>query len=252
MAATTLRQRAYKHIHRKLMSGQLPAGGVISEHALAREIKISRTPVREAIQQLEIEGLVEQIPRYGTIVHQPTRQEIIELFELCEALESYATEQAAQRMSEDDLALLTRLCQRMRAIAQKLDRSRKKSSDAESFQRFLALDMGFHMALLRAAGNRKIIRVIAESHVLAGIFGARRQPHDLSTLVQTYRCHGRIIRALRAKRGARARRLIVEHIRASKQAALDFIDQSTPSPQSDGEIPLPLPQDMLEELQSVQ
>ncbi len=67
MPADPLRDQAYKHIHGKLLAGKLPAGHVVSELSLAREIGISRTPVREAIRRLEQEGILQQVPRYGTI-----------------------------------------------------------------------------------------------------------------------------------------------------------------------------------------
>src|SRR6201995_3075492 len=87
IASNPLREQAYKHIHGKLLAGELPAGHVLSEHSLAREIGISRTPVREAIQRLEQEGVLEQIPRYGTVVRRPERRDLEELYQLREALE---------------------------------------------------------------------------------------------------------------------------------------------------------------------
>ena len=68
MATVSLSQRAYQHIQREIVSGQLEPGSVISETLLAKQLGISRTPVGEAIRKLAQEGLVEQVPRYGTIV----------------------------------------------------------------------------------------------------------------------------------------------------------------------------------------
>ena len=70
-----LRERAYRHIHERLRSGRLPPGSVVSDRSLAAEIGISKTPVREAIRQLEHEGLLEAVARHGTRVRAPDPRE---------------------------------------------------------------------------------------------------------------------------------------------------------------------------------
>src|SRR5262245_15044729 len=96
-AGGTLVQRAYEHIQEAILSGHLPAGSVVSEAVLAKSLGISRTPVGEAIRQLAREGLVQQVPRYGTIVKPIDRRELIELYEMRAALESYAAARAAEK-----------------------------------------------------------------------------------------------------------------------------------------------------------
>src|SRR5262249_11400151 len=81
------RERAYLYIQRKIGSGELPGGGAVSELALAKEIGISRTPIRESIGQLIAEGLLEQSPNRGVVVVQMRRSDIVDLYELREALE---------------------------------------------------------------------------------------------------------------------------------------------------------------------
>jgi DNA-binding GntR family transcriptional regulator len=66
-------------------------------------------PLREAIHQLQALELLEQVPRYGTVVHRPERGEIVSLFELLEAIEGQAAALAARRISEEDLATLRQL-----------------------------------------------------------------------------------------------------------------------------------------------
>ena len=92
-----MRERAYFLIQQKIVSGELMAGAAISEVSLAKELNSSRTPIREAMGQLVSEGVLEQIPNRGTIVTQFDRQDILELYELREALEVYAVEKVSQR-----------------------------------------------------------------------------------------------------------------------------------------------------------
>src|SRR5579883_2348192 len=79
------RERAYLHLHQRITSGQIAAGTAISELTLAKELGISRTPIREALTQLAAEGLVEQAPSRRAVVVKLTRQDIIDLMS-CEKL----------------------------------------------------------------------------------------------------------------------------------------------------------------------
>jgi DNA-binding GntR family transcriptional regulator len=77
-------------MRRRIIAGQVEPGVNLSELALAEEFGVSRTPVREALKQLQTEGLIEIRPRVGTFVTTPSRREITELFEMKELLEGAA------------------------------------------------------------------------------------------------------------------------------------------------------------------
>ncbi|NLX99562.1 MAG: GntR family transcriptional regulator [Rhodopirellula sp.] len=221
MNTTSLRQKAYDYLHEKILRGDLSPGRQISEQSLAAEIGISRTPVREAIRQLAEEGLVVQVPRFGTIVRTPGRRELVELFQLREALEPYAVALAAQSVSAADLDLLESLCRQMRQIAVDLRGVGASALDPSALQRFLSADMAFHMLLIRAAGNRRIAKIVADSRVIASIFGAGRQTHDLGVVARAYGYHRRILHAVRRGDGEAARRWMVDHLRASMAETLE-------------------------------
>jgi DNA-binding GntR family transcriptional regulator len=251
MPSNPLREQAYKHIHGKLLAGELPAGHVLSEHSLAREIGISRTPVREAIQRLEQEGVLEQIPRYGTIVRRPERRDLEELYQLREALEPYAVAQATGRLGTEDLVTLGKLCDEIGIIAAALKKAPQTALTVAQMRRLLSADLGFHMVLIRASGNRRLMKIIADSRMLTRIFGTPRQEHDLTVIEQTYRFHTEILEAVKLGSGERARQLMTEHIRASLREALEHYDQAQAAPDTRG-IPLGLPDDLLEDLQRIE
>ena len=251
MPSNPLRDQAYKHIHGKLLAGDLPAGQVLSEHSLAREIGISRTPVREAIQRLEQEGVLEQVPRFGTIVRRPERRDLEDLYELREALEPYAVAQAANRLGPADLATLGRLCDEIGALAAALKKARRPALDAGEMRRLLSADLCFHMVLLRASGNRRLIKIIADSQMLTRIFGTPRQEHSLAVVERIHRFHSAILTAVKLRRGERARALMAEHIRASMREALEHFDRAQSMPDTRS-IPLGLPDDLLEDLQRIE
>ena len=248
MKSVSLSSQAYRSIQRSVFSGALPVGSVVSEVSLADEIGVSRTPVREAIRRLCVEGLLEQVPRYGTIVRRQTRREMIELYQLREALESYAVGAAAQNISDQDLVKLETLCDKMRMIAHELRDSDFEALDEDGMGRFLAIDMAFHMLLIRAAGNSRITKLTGESRMLTGcFFRTNRRRHNLQIVAGAYRFHRRIFQAVRRSDTASARRLTVAHIQAGIQGMLEQYDKL------ESEAPLPklarlnLPDDLLTE-----
>src|SRR5688500_10178007 len=96
-----------ERLRRLVTSGTYPPGDPMPELVLAQEFGVSRTPIREALKQLENEGLVEIRPRVGTFVRTPTRREIVELFQLKESLEGLAANLLARRGPTSELATLS-------------------------------------------------------------------------------------------------------------------------------------------------
>lgn len=221
----SLRDRAYRYLQEKMLSGDLGPGTRVSEEALAAELGISRTPMREAVKQLASEGALEAVPRVGTIVRTPGRREVEELYELREALEGYAVGRAAERISPGEVEGLTRLLDEIGAVGGELKKSGKRALEGALLRRFLAADMGFHLRLIEAAGNRRISKSVAESRVLAGIFGTPRQVHTAEVVAEAWRFHQKILSAVRRSDGRLARKLVVEHIRTSKREALAAFDR---------------------------
>ena len=224
MSSGTLRQQAYQLIREKLVSGELVPGSQISEPVLARQLGMSRTPVREAIQQLGVEGILQQVPRFGTVIRMPTRQELIELYEVREALESFAASSAVRRVSTSDLELLEKICRKMYLLADSLRKSGKNAFDSKMQKQFLSLDMAFHMVLIHATGNQRIKKILEESRILSRIFGYRRREHTLSVVATAYKWHRRILRAVKKQDAVAAQALMAGHIRTSRHALLECFD----------------------------
>ena len=246
--SVSMRQQAYQHIQRKILCGELPAGHVVSENTLAKEIGVSRTPVREAIRHLEQEGVLTQVPRYGTVVRQLSRRDLAELYELREALEPFAVAQAAGRVRPEDLRLLEKLCDEIKAIASEMEKTKRTTPDAAMMKRLLSADLGFHLVLLRSSGNRRMMKIVGDSRLLTGIFGTPRQTHHLDVILETHRFHLRILKAVRSGDAEKAHAAMLAHIRASRDEALAHFDrlQTEASPQ---DTPITLPDDVMADLQ---
>lgn len=224
--ATSLRNEAYDRIRGKLALGQLSAGSEVSEPMLAEMLGISRTPVREALQQLEVEGLVERNPRRRTVVREPDRRDILDLFELREAVECFAVALAAERRTSADLDRLEFLCREMKRPADELRQTGAKALSDAKLRRLLAADMGFHLLLIQAAGNRHIMKIVADSHVLSRLFGAPRQEHNLKQVSENYRVHRSIFDSVKASDRERSRSLMTAHLRQTLKEALEYYDSN--------------------------
>lgn len=221
----SLRERAYEYIHRKILSEELAGGSLVSEQLLAREIGMSRTPVREAIRRLVAEGLVEQVARKGTIVLVPERRDIVELYELREALELYAVTKAARAIGPQDRELLERFCDEFLRIIDELKRSGNTTLEGSLMQRFLAADLGFHMVVIRAADNARIMKIVHETHVLTRIFSFRREAHDVALISRAHQFHRAVVRALVEHDGEGAVNAMREHICVSREERLEAFDR---------------------------
>lgn len=97
------KQMAYGTIKKRIINNTLKQGEVVSEAELANELKISKTPIREALQQLESEGLIKNIPRKGTFVTNITIEDIREIYEIREIIECGAVRLAALRADIGEL-----------------------------------------------------------------------------------------------------------------------------------------------------
>jgi len=103
---TNLRLLAYEAIKQRISEGDLLPGTALSESEWAEELHISRTPVREAVQMLAQEGLVEVLPKRGTLVARLSVRDVRESFEIREAIEGYAARLAAERRTDEQLAAM--------------------------------------------------------------------------------------------------------------------------------------------------
>jgi DNA-binding GntR family transcriptional regulator len=158
-------------------------------------------------------------------VRTPERGDIVELFELREALEPFAVGLAAGRAPSSDIPTLERLCAEMDAIGEELQESGMTTLDQIRLERFLRADMAFHVLLLRSSGNQRMMRIVADSRVLLRIFSSRRQEHNLAVLRETYRFHSKILQAVKSRDAPAATASMAAHIQASKRETLEHYDR---------------------------
>jgi len=200
----TLVDRVHRRLWDGIVSGRLQPGDWLRIQELARTLKVSDTPIREALIRLQQSGLVESIPHVGTRVRCFTRQDIEESFDLREALECFALQQAGLQVAP---ATLTRLKKQLLAAEAALD--------AGSTEEAVAADVALHTELIRAAGNSRVLALfmtlLDQVRMFAG-FGNRTPEGPRRFLTM----HQRIVDLLIKRNVAGAVRLMREHMQLAK------------------------------------
>jgi DNA-binding GntR family transcriptional regulator len=211
---------AHRHILAQVAGGSLPTGAALSEVSLAEQLGVSRTPVREAIGQLVAEGILQKTNR-GAVVIEPTRQDIIDLYELREAVEVYAIGKITEvRLSARLLETLESLVEELRTTAVALKQSGQPALEGEALQKLIQCDLRFHTLLLQAGGNQRMLKVLDSTRLLLRVFTLRRQHHTAKLLDDIYHFHRGILDAVTAGDREKAMRLLGEHIRLSLEERL--------------------------------
>lgn len=233
MNDATLRQQAYDRIQGKLLQGELRAGDIVSEQGLAVELGMSRTPVREAIGQLQLEGLFDKMPRMGTVVRLPDRRELGELYDVREALESHAA--SVVHLNAEDVATMEHLQHELLDVADAMRARDLEFLDEVLLHRFFNADIGFHFLIVRATGNARTLRIVSEFRVVQRVFEYERVAHGARLVAEAAAQHGEILSALRTESSAKnvandvpndaARLAMASHVRASKNYALQAFER---------------------------
>jgi DNA-binding GntR family transcriptional regulator len=107
----------YKEVRKLLLGGEVHPGQRLSHRSLAKDLGLSRSPVREALLQLEAEGIIEHRPQSGVYLRDVSPQELEELYDMREVIEPYAAERAARLASPAQLEQLRAVCDEITAIA---------------------------------------------------------------------------------------------------------------------------------------
>lgn len=233
---SNLKARAYRHIRLALLEGELREGTYLSPAKLAERIGVSDTPVREAIIQLESEGLVERVPKFGIRARTLNRQELEEMFDLRITLESGAAKLAAQRINGEALGRLRENCRQHLLVLKEVRVLARERSDTflrnqvwqgSRMEKLAQLNALFHLEVLGACRNQRLIKIVTDLHILGRVLRSRiLLPGEtaLGRLSQDYHFHRRILRALERHDPHEAYRWTEQHITEAKEYHLAVHD----------------------------
>lgn len=144
-----LRDVVFNTLRQAILTGELKPGERLMEIHLANKLGVSRTPIREAIRKLELEGLVTMIPRRGAEVAQITEKSMNDVLEVRRALDALCVELACERITGEDLARLKQACEAFEEAVR--TREIKKVARA---------DVELHDIIVQATGNQRLVQLI--------------------------------------------------------------------------------------------
>ncbi len=199
----SLSERAYQHIRGDILRGRLAVGTVVGESALAEELGISKTPVRQALQLLRGEGLLQVGARRQLVVRGFSPEHRQEIVDVRQALEALAVRGAAERMTLDDIDHL-----RLLLIRQ------KRAADAEREDDFIELDEEFHLRMAAGAAMPVVERLLRQLRGFVRVMhiGTTRPRGYLTHVLAE---HTEIVDALEARDSEQAAEALREHLRRS-------------------------------------
>jgi DNA-binding GntR family transcriptional regulator len=216
----------YRQIRELIIDKRLPPGSKINQNAMAGEMRISRTPVVNALHKLESEGLVDNVPHTGFFVHQITVKELLDLFALREALDTMIVTELVATVSDEEIRRLARLFEPFRGDGggraergARGGRGGKGQGTTIDTERYRRADIRFHFTMLELCANTLARKVNENFQVFNRSFmgGLVRPPEE--TLPE----HQAIIDALRSRNLAQARAAVVAHNNGTKAVLQELV-----------------------------
>ncbi|GGG01852.1 GntR family transcriptional regulator [Paenibacillus abyssi] len=198
----------YETLKKKIVEGDLPSNTPLVEEKLAKEYKMSRTPIREAIRHLVKDGLVEFFPRRGALVKEITIKDIEEIFTVREALEGISARIAASVIDEQNIILL-------QEALNKADYELENGDKENSFE----LGNQLHEIVLDVTGNNKILTIVSDFKNQLQRFHYFSY-HIPGRLELSNKEHWEIFEAIKAGDGELAERRMRKHVRGTKESII--------------------------------
>ena len=145
----SLADQVFERLETDIISGKYKRGQVLTELSLTEDLGVSRTPIREAIRKLELEGLVTMIPRRGAEVAQITEKSMNDVLEVRRSMDALCAELACDRISEQELAALEKACDDFAEAVKTKD-----------IRKIAQADVALHDIIVQATGNRRLVQLI--------------------------------------------------------------------------------------------
>jgi DNA-binding GntR family transcriptional regulator len=206
-----LREIVFESLREAIINGHLKPGERMMEIQLAEEMGVSRTPIREAIRKLELEGFVVMIPRKGAYVAGISLKDIADVFEIRVALEGLAAALAAERMTEAELEELERILVK-----------KAEAVEANDLEEVVEADTEFHDLLYKSSRNQRLSQIISNLREQIQRFRATSLA-DPRRMRESLEEHKKIVEALSERNIATAQAAAQEHIENAEHGMLEAV-----------------------------
>ena len=207
-----LRDVVFNTLRDAILTGKLVPGERLMENQLAEKLGVSRTPVREALRMLELENLVELVPRKGAQVLDMSEKDITNILEVRSALEGLATSLACKKMTKEDLQQL-----------KNMEVDFEKAVADNDVDHFVDIDEDFHDLIFAATENDKLISIFRNLRIQLYRYRmaqAKNNETSMSTIVAHHRS---IIRAIENHDAEEGASIAQGHIKYQTESILRFV-----------------------------
>lgn len=211
----TIRRKIYEHLREQLLNGEIPPHDHLIEAKIAEDLGISRTPVREALHSLELEGLIESIPRVGYVVKPISGQEVEEICEIRAAIEGLAAHWAIEK-AHGKLVL---------ELEKNISVSEAKVSKGE-VKSFVDMDAQFHEIISKFSGSQRLLELAQtlRRHMLR----YRVQSiYSVDNVLRAIEGHNGILRAIKKRELDEVHKAIRYHMEQVKKDVLKYAFEET-------------------------
>jgi len=201
-----LRDVVFQTLRKAILTGELKPGERLMEIHLAEQLGVSRTPIREAIRKLELEGLVTNLPRRGAQVAEISEKGLRDVLEVRRSLDTFCAELACERITEEEKEALVRACEKFEEAV--------KEGDATLIAK---ADVDFHDIIIQATGNERLVAML--NNLAEQMYRFRFE------YIKDESQHGRLIKEHRALLDA----ILTGNIVGASNAAREHIDNQEQS-----------------------
>lgn len=206
----TIRKKVYRYVREQILNGHIGPHERLIETKIAREIGTSRTPVREALHNLEIEGLIESIPRVGYTVTPLSDQEAVEIWEIRTLIEGLAVRWAMEKTRE----------KLIRELKKNITLGEKKVANGD-LEGFAEIDGQFHEIIARLSGGKRLLELsqTLRRHALRYRLESIYLP---GTAIRALEGHKTILKAIESGDHDRVAEAIRAHLEQSKNDTVHY------------------------------
>lgn len=212
----SLHDEVAAQLRERIFAGELTPGTFLDEVKLAEQLKISRTPLREALKVLTVEGLVRHEPRRGCFVNEVTEKDLDEIFPVIALLEGRCAYEAALHATDADLAVLEDLHQKL-----------VRHARAKRINEYYDANFAIHEAIIALAGNRWLAGVISDLRKIVKL-SRLQQLHAPGRLEQSLSEHLSVFAALKARDAEGAEAAMRTHLARQREALRELARAQRP------------------------
>lgn len=205
--AMTLKEKAYAALRERILTGDLKPGDELTERMLVESLGMSRTPIRAALERLDVEGLARYTPNKGLVVAELSLRKAIDLYDYRIAIEGFiARKLSRSELDADDAAWFEANL-----------REQQAACEADDYARFTEADAQFHRKLSEVYGNSEMIAAMEQLQDKLYRIALQVLKKDRSRIRVSYEDHARIIEAIRRGDTEEAAARMEEHLEFGKR-----------------------------------